>query len=895
MAEWNSRANDVFLRAAELDSTAERWHFLDQECGDDVGLRAQVESLLAASAKMGSFLSKPAAQVLPSQKGALDYEPIAERPGTVIGPYKLLEQIAEGGMGLVFVAEQQHPVRRRVALKIIKPGMDSRQVIARFEAEKQALALMDHQNIARVLDAGATASGRPYFVMELVHGVPITTYCDANQLTPRQRLELFVPVCQAIQHAHQKGIIHRDIKPSNVLVTMYDDKPVPKVIDFGVAKAIEQRLTEKTVYTQFGTLVGTFEYMSPEQAEMNAFGVDTRSDIYSLGVLLYELLTGTTPLERPRLQQAAFGEIVRLIREEEPPTPSKRLSSARGAAKIASAQRTEPIKLARLVRGEVDWIVMRCLEKDRTRRYETATDLARDVERYLKDEAVEACPPSASYRLRKLLRRHRAAALTAAALVAMLVAGATISTWQAIRATWAEQKMRTALEETEQAKARAEKARTESEDAQRQAEAVTEYLVKLFRSPDPRVSGRDVKVTDLLDRALADVNTNFAHSPKLRGDLLVTLGRTYQGLRLYEKAARLLEKALELRQVTHGAEHPDTLDLMAQLALSYRGAGRPDDGIQLAQKTLLLQRAKLGDDHRSTLHTVSILGDAYRAASRPDEAIRLLEPSLQLCKSKLGSGDALTLETMNNLGLAYRWAERLPEAVALLAKTVNSMKARLGADHLETLNTTNNLAEALVASGRPGLAIPMLEESLPRCETKLGPDHSITVICRYNLAVAYATTDQPARAEPLLAQSAVSMRRQHGNESGELADALAWLGRTHLLQKKYTEAEPILRECLAIRGKKLPDSWQLFNTKSMLGGSLLGQKKYANAEPLLRAGYEGMMQRVDRIPAPGKPRLTEALQRLVQLYEATGEIDKADTWRKKWQEAQPPTKPTAKP
>ncbi len=313
-------------------------------------------------------------------------------------------------MGVDYMAEQQEPVRRRVALKIIKPGMDSRQVIARFEAERQALAMMDHQNIARVLDAGTTESGRPYFVMELVHGVPITQFCDDRHLTPHERLALFVPVCRAIQHAHQKGIIHRDIKPSNVLVTMYDDKPVPKVIDFGVAKAIEQRLTERTMFTQFGALVGTFEYMSPEQAEMNAFGVDTRSDVYSLGVMLYELLTGTTPLGRERLRTAALHELVRLIKEEEAPRPSVRLSSLDRLPVVAAARRTEPGQLPRLVRGELDWIVMRCLEKDRTRRYETASGLARDVEHYLADEPVEAGPPGPGYRLRKLAQVPRAVA-----------------------------------------------------------------------------------------------------------------------------------------------------------------------------------------------------------------------------------------------------------------------------------------------------------------------------------------------------------------------------------------------------------------------------------------------------------------------------------------------------
>src|SRR5207237_743275 len=330
--------------------------------------------------------------------------PPGEAAGTVIGPYKLWQQIGEGGMGTVYMAEQTQPVQRKVALKVIKPGMDSRQVIARFETERQALAMMDHVNIARILDAGATATGRPYFVMELVHGVPITRYCDDHRLTPRERLELFVPVCQAIQHAHQKGIIHRDIKPSNVMITLYDGKPVPKVIDFGVAKATEQKLTERTLFTQYGTLVGTLEYMSPEQAEMSALGVDTRSDIYSLGVLLYELLTGSTPLTHKRMKDAAYAEILRMIKEEEPPRPSTRLSdSGEALASISALRKTEPAKLTKLMRGELDWIVMKTLEKDRNRRYETANGLAADVQRYLSDEAVEACPPSAWYRFRKFL------------------------------------------------------------------------------------------------------------------------------------------------------------------------------------------------------------------------------------------------------------------------------------------------------------------------------------------------------------------------------------------------------------------------------------------------------------------------------------------------------------
>jgi hypothetical protein len=333
-------------------------------------------------------------------------------------------------------------VQRKVALKIIKPGMDSAQVIARFEAERQALAMMDHVNIARVLDVGATETGRPYFVMELVHGVSITKYCDDNRLTPRQRLELFVPVCQAIHHAHQKGIIHRDIKPSNIMITLCDGKPVPKVIDFGVAKATEQRLTERTLFTQYGAMVGTPEYMSPEQAEMSALGVDTRSDIYSLGVLLYELLTGSTPLMNKRVREAGFSEILRMIKEEEPPRPSNRLSDSGHALASISAQRQmEPAKLALLLRGEVDWIVMKCLEKDRTRRYDSAAALARDVQRYLTDEPVEACPPSAAYRIRKFARKNKTTLGVGSAFVLLLIVGLAVSAWQTLRATQAETQM----------------------------------------------------------------------------------------------------------------------------------------------------------------------------------------------------------------------------------------------------------------------------------------------------------------------------------------------------------------------------------------------------------------------------------------------------------------------
>ncbi len=433
------KVQEIFGEAVKIESQTGRKQYLDGVCAGDPQFRARVEELLAAHGEAGSFLESPAGQLPEDLSPTATFstpKPIAEAPGTIVGRYKLLQQIGEGGMGVVYMAEQEKPVRRRVALKIIKPGMDSAQVIARFEAERQALAMMDHPNIARVLDAGCTDAGRPYFVMELVQGVPITKYCDDKQLDTRARLDLFMHVCNAVQHAHQKGIIHRDLKPSNVLVMIYDSKPVPKIIDFGVAKALHQRLTEATLFTQFGAVVGTLEYMSPEQAEMDALGTDTRSDIYSLGVLLYELLTGTTPLDGKKLRSLGYAEMLKTIREVDPPRPSTRLTqSTLTAADISAKRQTEPRRLQKLVAGDLDLIVMKCLEKDRTRRYETANGLALDIQRHLHDEAVTASPPGQLYKLHKMVRRNKLACTAAACVSLALVLGLAASLWQADRAS----------------------------------------------------------------------------------------------------------------------------------------------------------------------------------------------------------------------------------------------------------------------------------------------------------------------------------------------------------------------------------------------------------------------------------------------------------------------------
>jgi serine/threonine protein kinase/tetratricopeptide (TPR) repeat protein len=592
------KAKSLFVELV-ANISPEQWEArLAELAGGDEELRQTVNQLLAAHRDAASFLGSPAHSL-----GRTIGAGVSEGPGTMIGPYKLLEQIGEGGFGVVFMAEQTEPVRRKVALKVLKPGMDTRQVIARFEAERQALAIMDHPNIAKVFDGGATGFGRPYFVMELVKGVPITEFCDQNQLTPRQRLELFIPVCQAVQHAHQKGIVHRDLKPSNVLVTIHDTLPVVKVIDFGVAKALGQELTDKTLFTGFTQMIGSPLYMSPEQAGQSGLDIDTRSDIYALGVLLYELLTGTTPFTKESFQTAAYDEIRRIIREEEPPKPSTRLAQSSATLPAVSTRRhTEPEKLTKILRNELDWIVMKALEKDRNRRYETANGLALDVQRYLADEPLEACPPSALYRFRKFARRNKTMLAMGSLVAVALVAGIAVSTWQAIRAEMS-------LRETERQRALAE---SNYKQTQRQ-QALAEASYKQARQA----------VDELFVHLGDDVALNQPEFEPLRAELLKAALRYYQEFidTWKEEPAKRAEIAASYRQVA---------DLTQQIGAQPQAESAYQAAVALQQKL-----AEGGDSKRSTdlARTWMMLGRSQQSAGKYDDATRSYDESLRIYRA----------------------------------------------------------------------------------------------------------------------------------------------------------------------------------------------------------------------------------------------------------------------
>jgi serine/threonine protein kinase/lipopolysaccharide biosynthesis regulator YciM len=788
--------DELFAAALEKGTPEERQAFLAQACAGDSALRKRVEELLASHLEVGDFLLAPALagqgtgafapEPLPENVGL---GPIKEEPGTLIGPYKLLQQIGEGGMGVVYMAEQEKPVRRRVALKIIKPGMDTALVVARFEAERQALALMDYPNIAKVFDAGATDTSRPYFVMELVKGVSITKFCDQQHLTPRERLDLFLPVCQAVQHAHQKGVIHRDLKPTNVLIALYDGKPVPKVIDFGVAKATSQKLTERTMFTALGSIVGTLEYMAPEQAELNNLDIDTRADIYSLGVLLYELLTGQPPFTGKQLRSAGFTEMLRLIREQEPPKPSTKLSHSDELPAIAANRQLEPAKLTRLVRGELDWIVMKALEKERSRRYETANALALDLQRFLNDEPVLAGPPSTRYRLQKFARRHRGPVLAASIILVALIAGIVGTTFGLVQAvaagqTEAEARRREGeradaeevlkKEALKQAKL-AEEARVKAQQDQAISAAVRDFLQNdILRAADSRyqadrnfIPNPSLTVREALDRAANDIDRRFKGEPLVEAAVRSAIGDAYEGVGQLDKAIHQLRLVQKLRDANLEEGDPLTLESMNDLAEAYRIAWKLPEALALHKETLERREKRFGKGSRLYIESLNNLAMTYLEDGKIEEAISRLRQVVQFAANELGEDARDTLIAKSNLGLAYQFAGKIHDAVELMKATHDAAKKSLGEDHPETLSIGNGLGTAYLFAGQVAEAINVEEQVLKLRQSRLGEHHPATLCAVGNLADMYRADGRYEKAVSMLKVSYDGCRDQLGEDCAE--------------------------------------------------------------------------------------------------------------------------------
>ena len=808
--------DEIFLAALEKSTPHQRDQFLDEACGEDAQLRGQVERLLAAYPLAEKFLARPAAVLQATDVG----DDRRARPNPMVGKvvggrYKLLEEIGEGGMGTVWIAEQTEPVRRRVAIKLIKPGMDSRQVLSRFEAERQALALMDHPNIAKVLDGGVTEFGHPFFVMEYVKGIPITEFCDQAKVTIAGRLNLFVQVCQAVQHAHQKGIIHRDLKPTNILVCLYDGQPVPKVIDFGLAKAINQPLTEHTLYTAHGLMVGTPLYMSPEQAEFNNLDIDTRSDIYSLGVILYELLTGTTPLDRARFKDAAWQEIVRLIKEEEPSKPSTKISGSAALPTIAAQRSLDPPQMRRVMRGDLDWIVMKSLEKERSRRYETANGLARDLQRYLVDEVVEARPPSASYRLRKLVRRNRGLVVAGSLIASALVCGIAGTTWGMLRASAkAEGERRAKLEADEQknkavAAAAAEKAaNAQAQKRLAQIEKGNEIITSIFTDLDIRKvkQGADPLEAVLarrLTKAAGQLEGEAIGDPLVVAGLQDRLGVSLLSLGHPEAAIPLFLKAGQTRGTQLGADDPATLTSRSNLAAGYLADKRPEIALEILKEVVNRSEARLGANHPDTLETMNDLALCYAETRRFDLALPLYEKALKLLKAGPGSDHPSTLTCMNNLALAYGEAGKPDLAVPLFEETLKLQKAKLGIDHPDTLNTMNNLALFYQKTGKLDSAVPLFKETLKLQKAKLGIDHPETLLTMNNLAWAYQNARKLELALPLYEETLRLQKARLGSTHFETLVTMNNLAHTYEAAGKGDLALELFEENFLLRKANL--------------------------------------------------------------------------------------------
>jgi serine/threonine protein kinase/Tfp pilus assembly protein PilF len=776
---------------------------------------------------------------------------ITEKSGDKIGPYKILEEIGQGGFGVVYMAQQQEPVKRRVALKIVKLGMDTRQVVARFEAERQALALMDHPNIAKVLDAGTTGTGRPFFVMELVKGVRITDYCDQNDLSMRERLKLFIQICRAVQHAHQKGIIHRDLKPSNILVTLNDGVPVPKVIDFGIAKATQQELTDQTVFTQFGHFMGTPAYVSPEQAEMSGLDVDTRSDIYSLGVLLYELLTGKTPFDSKELLAVGFEEMRRTIREREPAPPSTKLSTLQAAelTTMAKHRRIEASKLVRLIRGDLDWIVMKCLEKDRTRRYETALGFAADLEHFLNNEPVSARPPSAAYRLQKLVRRNKLVFTAAAAVTLAVVVGLVVSTWMYLR----------------------------ERKARRESEQVALLLENMLRGINPSVArGRDTELLrTMLDQTVQRVTVDLKDDPKVEAELCGTIGEVYRAIGQSQMAEQMYRLSLSLQGNPSGTARGKVAKSLDDLAMALKDQASLAEAESLEREALRLRREVFGPDSFEAATSLNNLGTVLRMRAALREAESAHRQALAIQRKLFPEGNLVIAASLNNLALALREAGNYAEAETSLREALDLEKRFLGENQPGVALTMDNLAFVLLDRGLTSQAEELEKQAVELLRKDFGgsnPNNPNLATGINNLGVIMSAEGHLDHAEALCLQ-ALEMRRKIPGDDLEVAASLDELALVVRKQKQLSRADVLAREALAARRKLLGDDHPAVAASlNDLAMVLQDEKQWAEAE---KDYHDALVIQEDRY-GPEHPQIATTLNNLALLLRDEGRVAEAE-------------------
>lgn len=923
---------EIFTAASLIDDSDLRVKFLDTVCQGDSLLRERIESLLRAEENAEALIGPPQRalqhlagvslvneerQCLESQGSLTDPDMFGRksgilRPGTRLGNYEIQQFLGEGGMGVVYVAKQSEPIKRQVALKILRPSDASRSILARFEQERHALAMMDHPGIARILDAGSTEEGIPYFIMELIKGVPINQYCDQENLSPQERLKLFIPVCEAVQHAHQKGIIHRDLKPSNILVGLYDGKPVPKVIDFGVAKAVGSRLADSSVFTEVGSVVGTLEYMAPEQAELNNLDIDTRADIYSLGVVLYELLTGSPPFSRQQLRSAAFDEVLRMIREVDPPKPSTRVSSSEEVASVAAHRKLEPKQLAKVLSGDLDWVVMKSLAKERNRRYQTVSDFASDIDRFLSVQTVSAGPPSILYKASRFLKRNKVLSLATALALFALIAGG-------VAATLGYLESNRQYELAKQAESDERAARTLAETRLSQVEGGIDVLSNIFNQLNPAVVNgnggelREAIVLQLKRAAQQILNDDLGDSLTV-ARMQYKLAQALMKLGAPDAAIDLLKPAEANFRVQLGDNNRDLLNCLEVRAMCLRRLGKLNESLDLTLAILPQKQKLLGPANLDTIGTMNNLaltyeelGERQKAIDQYERAVELLEKHVgidapftltaanNLALNRLKMGDIKnslvsleslldkrkrvlgpshpdTIKSMESLVLALRLDGKLKQALPIMEEALELTRAQFGTDHLETIQAVSNLAMVLKDLGDDAKAVPYLEQVERFRRLKMGSEHPSTLQAMANLAVAYKESGRMDDAVPLYLESFEKRRKILGPEHEDTLTSMNNLGTMYLKQQKFEEAIALLQECLTLRTKTLGENHPHVGVSQLnLARAFQESGRLEDAVNL----YRQTLEQRQKSFAPDHPRVLAAMYSLAIPLRGLSRFDEA--------------------